>query len=161
MKKLKFDPITGTMILDELILDVTGEDIFCESDFYKIMNSHGFIKKNIPHHYLIDSTVFFNKEFEMHIRPICFNFPFMVQLIDKKSKYYDSLSDWDKRTNIEMLNDSVKNLSNWLGSSLELKEPDFISNDVVRWEFSWGDISVSYETRSFNHGIYMIWNAGG
>ncbi|KGD81420.1 hypothetical protein C7434_4342 [Pantoea sp. PNA 14-12] len=160
MKKLKVDLITGTIILDELGLDVTDEDTFCESNFYKSMNSKGSIKKIIPHHYLIESIIFFNKEFEMHIRPICFNFPFMVQLIDKKSKYYDSLSDWDKRTNIKMLNESVENLSNWLGSSLELREPDFISNEVVRWEFFWGDISVSYETRSFNHGIYITWNTG-
>jgi len=160
MKELKLDPITGAIILEQLALDITDEDIFCKGNFYNSMNSQGKIKKVIPHHYLIDSIFFSNKEFEMHIRPICFNFPFMVQLIDKKSKYYDSLSDWDKRTNIKMLNESVENLSNWLGSSLELREPDFISNEVVRWEFFWGDISVSYETRSFNHGIYITWNTG-
>ncbi len=45
MKKLKVDPITGTIILDELGLDVTDEDTLCESNFYKSMNSKGSIKK--------------------------------------------------------------------------------------------------------------------
>lgn len=158
MKNLKFEPTTGTLVLDEKNLEITSEEAFCNSEFYKKLQKVGSIKRLMPHHYLIDSIVFHNKEFEIHIRPICFNFPFMVQLVDKGSEYYDSLSDWNRRADIEMLNKSVRYLSNWLGSSLELGEPDFSENEMVSWRFPWGNVSVSYETRSFNHGIYITWD---
>ncbi|QXG53252.1 hypothetical protein KTJ90_11390 [Pantoea jilinensis] len=160
MKKLKFKPTTGALVIDEKYLEITSEELFCKSELYKSLQRSGSIKSLMPHHYLIDSIIFHNKEFELRIRPICFNFPFMVQLVDKGSEYYHSLNDWNRRTDIEMLNESVRDLSKWLSSSLELGYPDFIETEVVRWGFPWGNVSVSYETRSFNHGIYIIWDAG-
>nr|WP_033762191.1 hypothetical protein [Pantoea agglomerans] len=160
MKKLKFEPTTGTLVIDEKYLEITSEELFCKSELYNSLQSSGSIKSLMPHHYLIDSIIFNNKEFELHIRPVIFNLPFMVQLVDKGNEYYHSLNDWDRRADIEMLNESVRDLSKWLGSSLELGSPDFIKAEVVRWGFPWGNVSVSYETRSFNHGIYITRDAG-
>ncbi len=56
------------------------------------------------------------------------------------------------------INESVKSLSDWLKESLNLDTPDTTETDIIRWNFEWGRVSVSYETKSFNHGIYIVWN---
>jgi len=83
----------------------------------------------------------------------------MVHLVDKDSEYYKSLKDWDARTNIDMLNNSVKSLSDWLSLSLNLGGADIMETEMIRWDYEWGRIYVSYETKSFNHGIYIVWNS--
>ncbi|ENY0894068.1 hypothetical protein MT488_13170 [Enterobacter ludwigii] len=159
MLELNLNPITGELNLDGLSLEIDSEEGFCNCDFYHKSIKHKAIKNIMPHHYLIDSTVFFEKEFQAIIRPICFGFPFMVHLVDKDSEYYKSLKDWDARTNINMLNNSVKSLSDWLSLSLNLGVPDVTKTEMIRWDYEWGRISVSYETKSFNHGIYIVWNS--
>lgn len=57
-----------------------------------------------------------------------------------------------------LINDSVKSLSDWLNESLNLETPDTTETDMMRWRFEWGRVSVSYEIKSFNHGIYIVWN---
>ncbi|MER5086937.1 hypothetical protein KC894_21530, partial [Enterobacter vonholyi] len=89
---------------------------------------------------------------------VCYGFPFMLHLVDKNSQYYKALNDWNARTNIHILNESVKSLSDWLKESLNLDTPDTMETDIIRWNFAWGRVSVSYETKSFNHGIYIVWN---
>ncbi|STQ11278.1 Uncharacterised protein [Enterobacter cloacae] len=116
------------------------------------------VNKIMPNHYLVDSVAFFDKKFQVTIRPVCYGFPFMLHLVDKNSQYYNALNDWNARTNIHMLNDSVKSLSDWLKESLNLETPDTTETDMMRWRFEWGRVSVSYEIKSFNHGIYIVWN---
>ncbi|MGD8164540.1 hypothetical protein [Pantoea sp. FN0307] len=157
MINLNFDSITGTLTLNDLPVEIETEDVFCKSQLYQKLFEQNSIKSITPHHYLIDSVRFFDKEFEFYIRPICYDFPFVVQLVDKHGGYYKSLNDWSARTNINMLNDSVVELSNWLKVSLNLLTPDLIKNEMVRWDLKWGRVSVSYETKSFNHGIYISW----
>lgn len=157
MINLKFDSITGVLTLDNLPVEVKTEDDFCKSKLYQNLVDRNCIKGITPHHYLVDSVIFFDKEFEVYIRPICYGFPFMVQLIDKNGKYYQSLKDWSARSDINMLNDSVKGLSDWLKAALNLAAPDVKKNEIVRWDLEWGRVSASYETRSFNHGIYITW----
>ncbi|EOC3625773.1 DUF6386 family protein [Enterobacter hormaechei] len=60
--------------------------------------------------------------------------------------------------NVPSGNESVKSLSDWLKESLNLDTPDTTETDIIRWNFEWGRVSVSYETQSFNHGVYIVWN---
>lgn len=158
MINLRFDSIAGKLSFDDIPLEIDTEEGFCNSKLYELLINRGCIKSNIPHSYLVDLANFYDKEFEVSLNPICFGFPFMVQLVDKNSQYFRSLKDWDARTDIDMLNESVKNLSDWLRKSLSLGNPDIKEAEMVRWIFDWGRISVSYETRSFDHGIYIVWN---
>lgn len=158
MIELKFKPITGELYLDGLPLEIDTEERFCKCDLYHELVKHEAIKKIMPNHYLVDSVAFFDKEFKVNIRPVCYGFPLMLHLVDKNSQYYKSLNDWSARTNIDMLNESVKSLSYWLKESLNLDTPDTMETDIIRWNFEWGRVSVSYETKSFNHGVYIVWN---
>ncbi|CAH3740808.1 TPA: hypothetical protein N5L20_002911 [Enterobacter kobei] len=159
MINLNFNAKTGKLIFDGLTLEIDTEEGFCNSKLYHKLNTFNAVKKYMPYHYLIDPVFFCDKEFEINIRPICFGFPFMVHLVDKDSEYYKSLKDWDARTNINMLNNSVKSLSDWLSLSLNLGAPDITKTEMIRWDYEWGRISVSYETKSFNHGIHIVWNS--
>lgn len=158
MNELKFNPITGELNLDGLALEIDTEESFCKADLYHELVKRKSIKKSMPNHYLVDSVMFFDKEFQVNIRPVCYGFPFMLQLVDKHSQYYNALNDWNARANIHMLNDSVKSLSIWLKEVLNLNPPDTKEPEMVRWNFEWGRVSVSYEIKSFNHGIYIVWN---
>lgn len=158
MINLNFNPKTGELTFDGITLEVATEEDFCKSKLYHKLNELNAVKKYMPYQYLIDSVFFCDKEFEINIRPICFGFPFMVHLVDKDSEYYKSLKDWNARTDINMLNNSVKVLSDWLNISLNLGVPDITEKEMIRWGFEWGRISVSYEKKSFNHGIYIVWN---
>lgn len=157
MINLNFNPKDGKFTFDGLSLEIDTEEGFCKSKLYQKLNTLNAVKNHMPYHYLIDSVVFFDKEFEINIRPICFGFPFMVRLVNKDGEYYKSLKDWNARTNINMLNNSVKSLSDWLNISLDLGVPDIMETEMIRWNYDWGLISVSYETKSFNHGIYIEW----
>ncbi|HDC4371526.1 hypothetical protein KMW40_10445 [Enterobacter cloacae] len=158
MIELEINPITGELNLDGLALEVDNEEGFCTSNLYHQLIKRKAVNKIMPNHYLVDSVAFFDKEFQVTIRPVCYGFPFMLHLVDKNSQYYNALNDWNARTNIHMLNDSVKSLSDWLKESLNLETPDITETDMMRWRFEWGRVSVSYEIKSFNHGIYIVWN---
>ncbi|PCM83653.1 hypothetical protein [Enterobacter cloacae] len=158
MIELEINPITGELNLDGLALEVDNEEGFCTSNLYHQLIKRKAVNKIMPNHYLVDSVAFFDKEFQVTIRPVCYGFPFMLHLVDKNSQYYKALNDWNARTNIHMLNDSVKSLSDWLKESLNLEMPDTTETDMMRWRFEWGRVSVSYEIKSFNHGIYLVWN---
>ncbi|KLG14352.1 hypothetical protein YA49_00250 [Enterobacter cloacae subsp. cloacae] len=158
MIELEINPITGELNLDGLALEVDNEEGFCTSNLYHQLIKRKAVNKIMPNHYLVDSVAFFDKEFQVTIRPVCYGFPFMLHLVDKNSQYYNALNDWNARTNIHMLNDSVKSLSDWLKESLNLETPDTTETDMMRWRFEWGRVSVSYEIKSFNHGIYIVWN---
>ena len=151
-------PITGDLTFDDLPLGIETEEGFCKSGLYHELNKRKAVNKTMPNHYLVDSVAFFDKEFQVTIRPLCYGFPFMLHLVDKNSQYYNALNDWNARANIHMLNESVKSLSDWLKESLNLDTPDTTETDIIRWNFEWGRVSVSYETKSFNHGIYIVWN---
>jgi len=158
MIELEINPITGELNLDGLALEVDNEEGFCTSNLYHELVKRKAVNKIMPNHYLVDSVAFFDKEFQVTIRPVCYGFPFMLHLVDKNSQYYNALNNWNARTNIHMLNDSVKSLSDWLKESLNLETPDTTETDMMRWRFEWGRVSVSYEIKSFNHGIYIVWN---
>lgn len=158
MIELSFNPITGELKFDDLPLGIDTEEGFCKCDLYRELVKHNAVKKTMPNHYLAESVAFFDKEFQITIRPVCYGFPFMLHLVDKNSLYYKALNDWNARTNIHMLNESVKSLSDWLKESLNLDTPDTTETDIIRWNYEWGRVSVSYETKSFNHGIYIVWN---
>ncbi|ENO0289032.1 hypothetical protein ACAD15_000019 [Enterobacter bugandensis] len=157
MIELNFKPITRQLNIDGLPLKIDTEEGFCRCDLYHELVKQRAIKKIIPNHYLVDSLAFFEREFQVTIRPVCYGFPFMLHLVDKNSQYYKSLNDWNARTNINMLNESVKSLSDWLKESLNLDTPDTTKRDIIRWNFEWGRVSVSYETKSFNHVAYIVW----
>ncbi|HED4184433.1 TPA: hypothetical protein R4289_004146 [Enterobacter mori] len=158
MIELKFKPITGELYLDGLPLEIDTEERFCKCDLYYELVKHKAIKKTMPNHYLVDSVAFFDTEFQVTIRTVCYGFPFMLHLVNKNSQYYNALNEWNARTNIHMLNESVKSLSDWLKELLNLDTPDTTETDIIRWNFEWGRVSVSYESKSFNHGIYIVWN---
>lgn len=158
MIEFKFNPITGELNLDGLPLKIDTEEGFCKCDLYHELVKRKAVNKNMSNHYLVDSVMFFDKEFQVTIRPVCYGFHFMLHLVDKNSQYYKSLNDWNARTNVHMLNESVKSLSDWLKESLNLNTPDTTETDIIRWNFEWGRVSVSYETKSFNHGVYIVWN---
>ncbi|MEG5814121.1 hypothetical protein UXN81_09055 [Enterobacter hormaechei] len=114
MIELKIKPITGELNLDGLPLEIDTEEGFYKCNLYRELVKHNAVKKIMPNHYLVDSVAFFDKEFQVTIRPVCFGFPFMLHLVDKNSQYYKALNNWNARTNIHMLNESVKSLSDWL-----------------------------------------------
>lgn len=118
MIEFKFNPITGELNLDGLPLKIDTEEGFCKCDLYHELVKRKAVNKNMSNHYLVDSVMFFDKEFQVTIRPVCYGFHFMLHLVDKNSQYYKSLNDWNARTNVHMLNESVKSLSDWLKESL-------------------------------------------
>ena len=158
MIEFNLNPIAGDLTFDDLPLGIDTEEGFCKSGLYHELIKRKAVNKTMPNHYLVDSVAFFDKEFQVTIRPVCYGFPFMLHLVDKNSQYYNALNDWNARANIHMLNESVKSLSDWLKESLNLDTPDTTETDMIRWRFEWGRISVSYEIKSFNHGIYLTWN---
>ncbi|MCK6958052.1 hypothetical protein L8Q53_06750 [Enterobacter kobei] len=111
MIELKFKPITGELNFDGLPLEIDTKEGFCKCDLYYELVKYKAIKKTMANHYLVDSVAFFDKEFQVTIRTVCYGFPFMLHLVDKNSQYYNALNDWNARTNIRMLNESVKSLS--------------------------------------------------
>ncbi|EKY3996193.1 hypothetical protein [Enterobacter roggenkampii] len=158
MIEFNLNLITGDRTFDDLPLGIDTEEGFCKSGLYHKLIKRKAVNKTMPNHYLVDSVAFFDKEFQVTIRPVCYGFPFMLHLVDKNSQYYYALNDWNARTNIHMQNESVKSLSDWLKESLNLDTPDITETDMIRWRFEWGRVSVSYEIKSFNHGIYLAWN---
>lgn len=162
MIDLNFDLKTGKLIFDDLTLENVTEEYFFKSPLYQVLSERNAVKSLMPHNYHIDSVLFLGKEFEVSIRPISVASPFfVVSLVDKHSDYYKSLTDWYARTNIEMLNESVKDLAEWFKEKLNLDEPEIIEVEMIRWGFDWGRLSVSYETYSFFHGAYIAWYFGG
>lgn len=94
--------------------------------------------------------------FELTVRPACFeNIPFMLYFVNKSGLYYRSLSDWEKRSDINVLESEVNELFNWVCNELRLSGDYVKIEHGYRWEFFWGRISVSFETKSFNCGIYI------
>ncbi|GEM_PF-542179 len=158
MIEFNLNLITGDRTFDDLPLGIDTEEGFCKSGLYHKLIKRKAVNKTMPNHYLVDSVAFFDKEFQVTIRPVCYGFPFMLHLVDKNSQYYYALNDWNARTDIHMQNESVKSLSDWLKESLNLDTPDITETDMIRWRFEWGRVSVSYEIKSFNHGIYLAWN---
>ena len=133
MIEFKFNPITGELNLDGLPLKIDTEESFCKCDLYHELVKRKAVNKNMSNHYLVDSVMFFDKEFQVTIRPVCYGFHFMLHLVDKNSQYYKSLNDWNARTNVHMLNESVKSLSDWLKESLNLDTPDTTETDIIRY----------------------------
>ncbi len=119
MIEFKFNPITGELNLDGLPLKIDTEEGFCKCDLYHELVKRKAVNKNMSNHYLVDLVMFLDKEFQVTIRPVCYGFHFMLHLVDKNSQYYKSLNDWNAQTNVHMLNESVKSLSDWLKESLE------------------------------------------
>ncbi|HFS7472909.1 hypothetical protein PO609_18600 [Enterobacter cloacae] len=104
MIALNLNPITGDLKFDDLPLGMDTEEGFCKSGLYHELIKRKAVNKIMPNHYLVDSVAFFDKEFQVTIRPVCYGFPFMLYLVDKNSQYYNALNDWNARTNIHMLN---------------------------------------------------------
>jgi len=152
---------TGEIKVDNLILssnDKTEDNFIC-SNFFQHLIKANQIKKLMPHHFFVGNVKWENKLFELTIRPQCFdNIPFMLYLVDKQGEYYSSLSNWEKRTEIAMLEREVNHLCEWLTDILILPSATENVDNGKRWIFDWGRITVSFETRSFNCGIYITYN---
>lgn len=131
---------------------------FIMSSFYRELIKNNQIKKIMPHHYLLKNMVWKGKVFEIVIRTkFSDTFPFMVQLVDQDGEYYNSLNNWDERTDISMLEREVKGLYSWLIDECDFPDDVEYIDNGVRWLCKWGRISVSYETKSFNSGIYITY----
>jgi hypothetical protein len=148
----------GKVQLDNNYLLIQREDEFIVSELYKYLESKNKIQRLIPYHYTVNTVLWFDKKFELIIRPLCFsNFPFMVQLIYKEGEYFKTINDWDKVSNIDMLNKEVDFLSRWVSEEYDLGEPDGKEKHSVIWHLEWADITVCYNIKSFNCGIYITW----
>lgn len=157
MIDLHIDKVNGAIFLGGVEVDISSEDVFVKSAFYETFFKQGEINELMPHHYLLKSVIFKDKIFEMIVRPICYDFPFMIQLIDHDSDYFNSREDWNLKADINMLSQSVRKTSLWLSEVLDLQEPDVQNESFNRWLFSWGRVSVSYENKSFDFGIFITW----
>ncbi|QTF07875.1 hypothetical protein HC231_07930 [Brenneria izadpanahii] len=158
MINLELDINTGSISLDNAFLKDLTEDDFINSMTYKHLVNKKEIREITPHHYLINDVKWMGKNFEVTIRPKCFdNIPFMLYLVDKNGSYYSSLSNWNERANITMLDKEVLELSIWIMDKFSLYDSNKMDNNGKRWEFNWGRITVSYETKSFNCGIYITY----
>ena len=81
-----------------------------------------------------------------------------MQLIYKEGGYYKAINDWNKVSNIDMLNKEVDYLYQWVSGEYDLGEPDEKEKHSVMWHLEWGDITICYDIKSFNCGIYLTWN---
>lgn len=120
MMKFELDIKNGRIDIDNNIVSVLDETSFQSTKIFEYLNDKGRIKKSTPHHYIIDSVLWFDREFELIVRPV-FNekFPFTVQLIDKNGFYYSCINDWNKVSDVAMLNDEVNSLYKWLAEKNE------------------------------------------
>ncbi|WP_034912077.1 hypothetical protein [Erwinia sp. 9145] len=158
MMSFDIDVDTGNVSIDGKSLrnEEMKELDFTSSAFYNNLSGKGLIKKLIPHHYVINEISWGKEAFELIIRPQCFdNFPFLLQFLGKDWEYFHCLDNWDKKTNISMLDRQVVVMSNWLTENISLPSDVEVIENGNRWNFSWGRISASYETKSFNCGIYI------
>lgn len=159
MIDFKINMVNGKVELDNKCLLIQGEGEFITSDFYKYLESKNKMQKLIPYHYTVNTVLWSGKEFEVIIQPLCFsNLPFTVKLIYKEGEHYKAINDWNKVSNIDMLSKEVDFLYQWLSGEYDLGEPDEKEKHSVMWHLEWGDITVCYDIKSFNCGIYLTWN---
>ena len=83
MIEFNLNPIAGDLTFDDLPLGIDSEEGFCKSGLYHELIKRKAVNKTMPNHYLVDSVAFFDKEFQVTIRPVCYGFPFMLYLVDK------------------------------------------------------------------------------
>ncbi|MEH3776736.1 hypothetical protein POW02_22320 [Enterobacter asburiae] len=159
MIDFKINVVNGKVELDNKCLLIQGESEFITSDLYKYLESKNKMQKLIPYHYTVNTVLWSGKEFEVIIQPLCFsNLPFTVKLIYKEGEHYKAINDWNKVSNIDMLSKEVDFLYQWLSGEYDLGEPDEKEKHSVMWHLEWGDITVCYDIKSFNCGIYLTWN---
>ncbi|MCF8582138.1 hypothetical protein L2X67_20240 [Enterobacter ludwigii] len=159
MIDFKINMIDGNVKLDNKYLSIQKEDAFIFSELYKYLKSKNEIQRLIPYHYTINTALWSGKKFEIIIRPLCFsNLPFMVQIICKEGEYYNSINDWNKVSDIDMLNKEVDFLYHWVLDECEPGVPSVKEKHNITWLFAWGDITICYDIKSFNCGIYLTWN---
>lgn len=149
----------GKVKLDNKDLLIQREDEFIVSEPYKYLESINKVQRLIPYHYTVNAVLWFSKEFVLIVRPLCFsNLPFMMQLIYKEGEYYKSINDWNKVSNIDMLNKEVDFLYRWVSEVYDLGKPDQKEKHSVTWRMEWGDITICYDIKSFNCGVYLTWS---
>lgn len=159
MINFKINVVNGKVELDNKCLLIQREEEFITSDLYKYLESENKMQKLIPHHYTVNTVLWSGKEFEIIIQPLCFsNLPFTVQLIYKEGGYSKAINDWNKVSNIDMLNKEVEFLYQWVSGEYDLGKPDEKEKHSIMWHLEWGDITICYDIKSFNCGIYLTWN---
>lgn len=161
MKKLELNLITGDIKINSNSLDKSKmlEKEFVNSDFYHNAIKENWLKKTGIHQYTINDLSWMDKPFLAEINPVVgSSMSFNIYLINKTGRYYDSLGNWDKLTNIDMLNKEIEREREWLNGILKNYNDTLIIPNGFRWLFPWGHISVQYEVRSFSCGIYLSWN---
>lgn len=57
-----------------------------------------------------------------------------------------------------MLNKEVDFLYRWVSEVYDLGEPDEKEKHSVTWSMEWGDITICYDIKSFNCGVYLTWS---
>lgn len=57
-----------------------------------------------------------------------------------------------------MLNKEVDFLYRWVSEVYDLGEPDEKEKHCVTWSMEWGDITICYDIKSFNCGVYLTWS---
>lgn len=156
MIDFNIDISSGALLFNGERLEAKDHNEWVVSSIYDKLKNVNEANQIIPYHYLVNDVLWMGRVFELTIRPACFeNTPFMLYFVNKGGVYYRSLSNWEERSDINMLEYEIDELFNWLFNELHLSD-DYVKIDHgYRWEFSWGRISVSFETKSFNCGIYI------
>ncbi|MEY8712552.1 hypothetical protein [Mangrovibacter phragmitis] len=156
MIDFNIDISSGELFFNGERLEAKDHSGWVASPIYDKFKNVNEADQIIPYHYLVNNVLWMGRVFELTIRPACFeNTPFMLYFVNKGGGYYRSLSNWEKRSDINMLECEVGELFNWLLNELRLSDDYVKIGHGYRWEFSWGRISASFETKSFNCGIYI------
>lgn len=155
MKKMILEE-NGALLVDGSKIELSSYEQFINSSFFKSsddlihVGEYYFSAKNVMWH---------NEPFHVQFRPAIYSVNKSVFLISKTGEFYKNINDWEKRANVNVLISEEKRLYEWMMEKYpgnykgELKDPPY--GHV--WGFSWGEITVQSNEKSFTCGIYIEW----
>lgn len=153
MHLMALDKNSGFLTIDDFPVHLLSTDEFVGSDFYKRFSPFRKIGEFI---YVLEDVIWNEHCFSVEFRPAIFSFSPCVYLMSQDGAFYSSLTDWNKRADLNLLSEESKTLVSWVENILSLDGRDNIPSGT-RWVLPWGSIAVQSNTRTFDCGIYISW----
>ncbi|WP_367143908.1 hypothetical protein [Pantoea stewartii] len=157
MKKMTLDVNTGGLRINENEIELESYDSFIKSHFFQLSDDLTCVGKYC---FFAKEIIWHNEPFTIEFRPAFFSFKKSVYLISKSGGYFQSLHDWNKKADLNMLKDEEKRLYEWTRNKYpgnydgEIKNPPY----GYVWCFQWGNVAVQSNSNTFECGIYIEWN---
>lgn len=155
MKKMILEE-NGALLVDGSKIELSSYEKFINSSFFK--SSDDLVKVG-EYYFSTKSVMWHNEPFHVQFRPAIFSVNKSVFLISETGDFYKKINDWEKRADVNVLIAEEKRLHDWMMEEYsgnykgELKNPPY--GHV--WGFSWGEITVQSNEKSFTCGIYIEW----